>query len=85
MDPEVLQMTRDKLERLPDYRKFKVEELREKIYEVVGKKIRISAMACAANCEIEGVDYAKVYEVTTSGTELTLGYVAPGGNVGSRT
>ena len=40
---------------------------------------------CAANCALEGVDYAKVYEVTTSGSELQLGYVAPGGNVGSRT
>eukprot|EP00662_Eupelagonemidae_sp_cell21_P034132 gene34132-2575_t len=29
---------------------------------------------CAANCEVEGVDYAKTYEVTTSGKGMSLGY-----------
>lgn len=42
-------------------------------------------VSCAKNCALEGVDYAKTYEITTSGGELTLGYVAPTGNVGSRT
>lgn len=43
---------------------------------------------CAKNCALEGVDkddYKKTYEVETTGDALTLGYVAPGGNVGSRT
>jgi len=44
--------------------------------------------ACAENCALENVpedDYASTYLVKTQGSTLSLGYVAPGGNVGSRT
>jgi len=42
---------------------------------------------CAANCALEGIDeksYASNYGVTSTGSELTLDFVVPGGNVGSR-
>jgi len=38
---------------------------------------------CAANCALEGVDYAATYGITTSGNSLSLKYVV-GSNVGSR-
>jgi cellulose 1,4-beta-cellobiosidase len=43
---------------------------------------------CAQSCALEGVDaagYNKTYGVETKGNALKLGYVIPGGNVGSRT
>ncbi|KAK7937188.1 glycoside hydrolase family 7 protein [Apiospora aurea] len=43
--------------------------------------------ACAANCEIEGADYASTYGITTSGNAVSLKFVTPnssGTNVGSR-
>lgn len=43
---------------------------------------------CAENCALENVpedDYANTYLVKTTGNTMELGYVAPGGNVGSRT
>ncbi|KAF9893583.1 hypothetical protein FE257_010895 [Aspergillus nanangensis] len=39
--------------------------------------------SCAANCALEGADYASTYGVTTSGDALTLKFVT-GANVGSR-
>ncbi|KAG5635597.1 Exoglucanase 1 [Sphagnurus paluster] len=42
---------------------------------------------CAANCALEGADYAGNYGITTSGDSLTLKFVQPnsnGKNVGSR-
>jgi cellulose 1,4-beta-cellobiosidase len=42
---------------------------------------------CAKNCAVEGVDeksYGANYGVTSSGTELRLQFVVPGGDVGSR-
>ena len=42
---------------------------------------------CAAKCALEGVDekgYASNYGVTSTGSDLTLQFVVPGGNVGSR-
>lgn len=43
---------------------------------------------CAERCALEGIDengYKTTYEIETSGDSLKLGFVAPGGNVGSRT
>lgn len=44
-------------------------------------------MTCAANCALDGVDYASTFGVTTSGDSLRLKFVAAastGTNVGSR-
>ncbi|KAJ5094346.1 hypothetical protein N7456_010207 [Penicillium angulare] len=38
---------------------------------------------CATNCAVDGADYESTYGVTTSGGDLTLGFVT-GSNVGSR-
>merc|ERR1719174_935171 len=44
-------------------------------------------VTCAKNCAVEGVDYEKTYLIHTDPTakQMSLGYVAPGGNIGSRT
>ncbi|KAG9246729.1 cellulase [Calycina marina] len=41
------------------------------------------ATTCAANCALDGADYAGVYGITTSGNSLKMGFVT-GSNVGSR-
>ena len=41
-------------------------------------------VTCAANCCLDGADYAGTYGITTSGDALTLDFVT-GSNVGSRT
>ncbi|PPR00364.1 hypothetical protein CVT24_004398 [Panaeolus cyanescens] len=46
-----------------------------------------SNSACAANCALEGADYASTYGITTSGNALTLKFVtsnSSGKNVGGR-
>ncbi len=40
-------------------------------------------VTCAENCALDGADYSGTYGITTSGDELTLGFVT-GSNVGSR-
>eukprot|EP01121_Diplochlamys_sp_Union-15-3_P019022 TRINITY_DN705_c0_g1_i3.p1 TRINITY_DN705_c0_g1~~TRINITY_DN705_c0_g1_i3.p1 ORF type:complete len:458 (-),score=95.56 TRINITY_DN705_c0_g1_i3:61-1434(-) len=44
-------------------------------------------VSCATNCALEGVDYSGTYGITTSGNELSLGFVTKGQygtNIGSR-
>ena len=40
-------------------------------------------VTCAANCALDGANYASTYGITTSGSALTLSFVT-GSNVGSR-
>jgi cellulose 1,4-beta-cellobiosidase len=45
-------------------------------------------VSCAANCCVEGADYASTYGITTSGNSLNLKFVTKGQhstNIGSRT
>ncbi len=50
------------------------------------KTICTNGVTCAANCALEGAEYATTYGVTTSGDSLTLDFVtvATETNVGSR-
>lgn len=41
-------------------------------------------VSCANNCALDGADYENTYGVKASGSDLSLGYVMPSGDVGSR-